>query len=243
MDLLRRGWSGPDDDLGQVSELPAPGKMALTGRLRAGAGGGAAEDEESAPHPLARPFASVQREAHLWGEGTPVPASEMTLDPQFAEAMVRFLSEMAGHGLTHLWTAGFLRDVISPLDTHPQGKACDITAFQFGSHVLHLRNGRPGESAWFNHTDTVDGTRTYEEVLHAITARMPSFFSRIVGPGNDRGHMGHWHVELTGANEATPIHAIRDDNDMPTDVTDRADARVPGWRTPGSEPPSEPTAE
>jgi hypothetical protein len=176
----------------------------------------------------------------LWGSGTPVPSEQMTLDPQFAEAMVRFLSEMAGHGLTHMWTAGFLRDVISPYDTHPQGKACDITAFQFGSHVLHLHGGRPGESAWFDHTSTVDGTRTYETVLHAITARMPSFFSRIVGPGNDSGHMGHWHVELTGANEATPIHAIRDDADMPTDVTDRADARFPDWRTPAAGgPPAE----
>jgi hypothetical protein len=184
--------------------------------------------------------------------GNPLPTSEMRLDPQFGDAMLRFLREVQSLGVTEIRTAGFLRPPASTMDTHPRGQACDITGFQIGDQLLHLRSGQPmdppapgdaaamarymdlsrGHSDWFDHTGTIRGM-THEEVFHAITNLMRSYFSRIIGPGNDRRHMGHWHVELT-ANPGTgpQVHAQMLDRDQRTETTDAADRRSPGWRTP-----------
>lgn len=189
----------------------------------------------------------------LNNRGGSLSTSQMRLDPQFADAMVRFLSMLSGLGCSALWTAGFLRQPISPMDTHPQGKACDITGFQFGDTLLHLRSGRPvdppaagdtaaetaydavrgGHSDWFDHHGRFPDGRTHEEVMHAITARMRSYFSRIIGPGANARHMNHWHVELTGrAGSGPQVQAIARDTDMPDEVRNPADRRAPEWMTP-----------
>ncbi|HVK78952.1 MAG TPA: DUF4157 domain-containing protein [Kofleriaceae bacterium] len=153
--------------------------------------------------------------------GRQLGADEMHLEVVFADAMLRFLEMVRGLGATEMWTAGFLREPISPDDTHPRGQACDITGFKFGDVMIHLRNGRRdpagypagGErtcSDWYNHADKING-QSYSQILHALTARMATYFSRIVGPGHDAAHAGHWHVELTDGTPRTPrIHAIQD---------------------------------
>lgn len=184
--------------------------------------------------------------------GRPLRTDEMHLDPIFADAMVRFLEELGGLGVTEMWTAGFLREAISSADTHPRGQACDITGFQVGGQLLHLRSGRPqappgeegdenyedrrrGHSDWFDHTGMVGGM-THERVLHAITNIMRTYFSRIVGPGHNQEHQGHWHIELTqGTSRGPQVLAVARDVDQPSFVTERADLREEGWRTPGEE--------
>jgi hypothetical protein len=186
--------------------------------------------------------------------GRPLRMEEMHLDPVFADAMVRFLDEMRRIGVTEMRTAGFLRNPMSPADTHARGQACDITGFQFSEQLLHLRSGRPmrppgpgdspdyraryndtrrGHSDWFDHTGRI-GSMSHERVFHAINGMMRRFFSRIVGPGNDPAHMGHWHVDLTESRSRGPqVRAIALDRDQPSWVMQRADTREEGWRTPG----------
>lgn len=153
--------------------------------------------------------------------GRQLGPSEMHLQVQFADAMLRFLEMVRGLGATEMWTAGFLREPISPDDTHPMGRACDITGFRFGDQLLHLRNGgrdpagypegvEPRFSDWYNHRARLGG-QTYSEILHALTARMATYFSRIVGPGHDSAHAAHWHVELgAGDPRGTRILALQD---------------------------------
>ncbi|MFO7696503.1 MAG: hypothetical protein R6X16_05035 [Anaerolineae bacterium] len=199
---------------------------------------------------------AVQVDLHRTGititnnNGRPLRAEEMHLDPVFADAMVRFLQELAALGVTELWTAGFLRNAISSADTHPRGQACDMTGFKIGDQLLHLRSGRPqappggagdenydslrrGHSDWYDHAGTVGGM-SHERVLHAITNIMRTYFSRIVGPGHNAEHQGHWHVELTQSTARGPqVLAVARDVDQPGFVTQRAEAREQGWRTPG----------
>ncbi len=184
--------------------------------------------------------------------GNPLTTTRMRLDPVFADAFLRFLRQLQGLGVTEIRTAGFLRSPISPADTHPRGQACDITGFQIGDQLLHLRSGRPmdppaegdaaaqaryddvrrGHSDWFDHTGQIGGM-THEEVMHAITNMMRSHFSTIVGPGNDASHMGHWHVELTSSGRTGPqVRAQMDDRDQPDFVRDRAARQAPEWETP-----------
>lgn len=151
--------------------------------------------------------------------GRQLGPDEMHLDIAFAEAMLRFLEMLRGLGATEMRTAGFLRDPISPDDTHPWGRACDITGFRFGAIEIMLRNGRRDPagyaagttrfSDWFNHEQRVDG-QTYAQILQAITARMATYFNGITGPGHDAAHDNHWHVQLTGRDSGSPIHAIQD---------------------------------
>lgn len=153
--------------------------------------------------------------------GRQLGPSEMHLQVHLADAMLRFLEMVRGLGATEMWTAGFLREPISPDDTHPMGRACDITGFRFGDALLHLRNGgrdpagypegvEPRFSDWYNHRARLGG-QTYSEILHALTARMATYFSRIVGPGHDSAHAAHWHVELgAGEPRGTRILAIQD---------------------------------
>jgi hypothetical protein len=137
----------------------------------------------------------------------------MHLDPEFALRMTHFLGWLAGQGVTRMWTSGFLRNAMSPQDTHPMGLACDITGFTFGDGtILHLRSGvtsragyeteqpRPpaGGSAWFDHHNRMgnrpDG-RTYADAIMGIAWQMTAHFDRIVGPGHNPEHMNHFHVE------------------------------------------------
>jgi hypothetical protein len=188
--------------------------------------------------------------------GTPLPPKEIHLDPVFADAMVRFLHELHSLGVTEMRTCGFLRDPMSPADTHPQGRACDITGFQFSDQLLHLRSGYPmrppqpddspkyvaeynnifkGHSDWFDHTGKI-GDMSHERILHAITNIMRKYFSKIIGPGSNGLHMGHWHVELTeGTNRGVQVNAIALDADQPDWVSNRARNRYSEWRTPGEE--------
>ncbi len=199
---------------------------------------------------------AVQVDLHRSGitvtnnNGRPLRTEEMHLDPVFAAAMIRFLEQLAGLGVTEMWTAGFLRQAISAADTHPRGQACDITGFMIAGQLVHLRSGRPqappaeersedyeslrrGHSDWYDHTGTVGGM-SHERVLHAITNIMRTYFSRIVGPGHNAEHQGHWHVELTQSTSRGPqVRAVALDVDQPAFVTDRADLREEGWRTPG----------
>ena len=273
---LRQAWSpGSRPDLltaGAAAAMDAGDRLALarewlswlSGALgELGTGTGRGEIRRQRGYATADPTrighaAAVEVDLHRTGvtitnnAGNPLPTSRMRLDPQFADAFVRFVRALQGLGVSEIRTAGFLRAPISPADTHPRGQACDITGFQIGDQLLHLRSGRPmdpppagnpsaqaqydslgaGHSDWFDHTGTVGGM-THEEVMHAVTNMMRSYFSTIVGPGNDPRHMGHWHVELTGSGRTGPqVRAQMDDRDQPDFVTDRADARQPEWRTP-----------
>ena len=140
--------------------------------------------------------------------GNLLPQSDMHLDPEFALRMTSFLQWLAGMGVTRMWTSGFLRNAMSPQDTHPMGLACDITGFKIGEHVLHLRSGvtsrdgyeaaQPsppaGGSAWFDHHNRI-GDRTYAQIMMGIAWQMTAHFDRIVGPGHNPEHMNHFHVE------------------------------------------------
>ncbi|MBK7074990.1 MAG: DUF4157 domain-containing protein [Myxococcales bacterium] len=148
------------------------------------------------------------------------------LDPEFALAMVQFLTTLAGMGATRMWTSGFLRGAMSYADTHPMGMACDITGFTFSDGtIIHLRSGYPrrggtdaatddaarapvdapepdasdtsrGHSDWFDYDHHFAG-RTHAAVMMGIAAMMPSYFHRIIGPGHNAQHMAHFHVELS----------------------------------------------
>jgi hypothetical protein len=159
---------------------------------------------------------------------------ETHLDILFAEAMLRFLEDLRGLGIVEMRTAGFLRDPISPRDTHPLGQACDITAFKAGDVLLSLGNGRRaasytgatrGEySDWYNHEQQING-QTYAQILQAITARMAIYFSHVTGPGHDPAHDNHWHVELTAERRShrsrVPLHVVQD---HPPEATPDAEA-------------------
>jgi hypothetical protein len=135
----------------------------------------------------------------------------MHIDPVFALRMTHFLQWLAGQGVTRMWTSGFLRNAMSPQDTHPMGLACDITGFTFSDGtILHLRSGLPnrggggardeapprGHSDWFDHDDRM-GDRTHAQIMMGIGFRLTAYFDRIVGPGHNPEHMNHFHVELS----------------------------------------------
>jgi hypothetical protein len=82
-----------------------------------------------------------------WNTGAAVPLREMQLDPVFALAMVRFLEAIRALGVRKMWTSGFLRTSMSAADTHPYGQACDITGFEIGGDLIHLRSGYPRRPA------------------------------------------------------------------------------------------------
>jgi hypothetical protein len=169
----------------------------------------------------------------LWGNGTPVPPTQMHLDPVFAAAMVQFLRGLRGLGVTRLHTAGFIRTAMSSLDAHPTGHAVDITGFEFGGACLHLRSGLPaaedrgeayegrvapggredlrrGPSDYYNTRDRL-GERTHRDVMLGIVSLMRGVFTRVVGPGHDAQHNAHFHCERTGAAAArTEIHVLED---------------------------------
>ena len=206
--------------------------------------------------PISRTFHYTQVDLNrsgvevLWGNGNPVPASEMRLDPVFAVAMFNFLEYLHGIGVTQLWTAGFSRSgghFMSIHDTHSLGQSCDITGFKFGdgptSHenLIHLRSGYPlpedhpnyahyqrGHSDWFDHHTTI-GTRTHRQIILGIAESMPRFFGRIVSPGHNPEHMAHFHVELTGTQGSPLIFGTSEYRDMPEWVQSRASSRDPGW--------------
>jgi hypothetical protein len=234
--------------------------QARLGELGTGQRGEISRNRGYSTHDLARSGneRAVEVDLHRTGvticnnRGNPLRTSGMRLDPQFAEAMVRFIRRIQSLGVSELWTAGFLRSPISPADTHPRGQACDITGFMIGGELIHLRSGRPmdppaegdtaalaryndvrsGHSDWFDHTGQINGT-THERIMHAITNIMRSHFSAIVGPGNDAQHNGHWHVELSSTGRTGPqVRAQLRDRDQPESVTDSADRRSPEWRTP-----------
>ncbi|MCK6572724.1 DUF4157 domain-containing protein [Myxococcota bacterium] len=169
----------------------------------------------------------------LWGTGSPVPRDQMHLDPVFAAAMVQFLRGLRGLGVTRLYTAGFLRTAMSSLDAHPTGHAVDLTGFEFGGALLHLRSGLPaaedrgeayegrvapagredlhrGPSDYYNTRDRL-GERTHREIMLGIVSLMRGVFTRVVGPGHDAQHNAHFHCERTGAAAArTEIHVLED---------------------------------
>ncbi|MBZ0236843.1 MAG: hypothetical protein K8M05_31230, partial [Deltaproteobacteria bacterium] len=173
----------------------------------------------------------------------------MHLDPVFARNMLRFLQAMAGQGVTRMWTAGFLRSAMSPADTHPMGMACDITGFTFSDGtIIHLRSGYParaghdrddirsGESDWFDYADHM-GSRTHAEVMMGIARAMTSYFDRIIGPGANAAHMGHFHVENSPNAEAMArrrgaheLHAVSaHSTHVPDFMRDTAERRDESW--------------
>ncbi len=124
--------------------------------------------------------------------------TEWRLDPLFALAMVNYLEEIRGMGVTVMWNQGFLRDPVSPDDTHSQGMACDIRGFTVHSQRIEL-SSNDDESAWFNTTDRIlQLNQTYREVMLALANRMPAHFGQILGPGYNPMHMNHFHVQLRG---------------------------------------------
>lgn len=201
------------------------------------------------------------------------------LDPPFALAMVHFLEAIAGLGVTRMWTSGFLRDAMSPADTHPMGMACDITGFTFSDGtVIHLRSGYPrrarqarqargegrrtaeaaapqavpggddapsdsqvepdaldtgsGHSDWFDFEHTFAG-RPHAHVMMGIAAMLPSYFHRIIGPGHNEKHMGHFHVELSPGgprSDGLRLHAVSSESThLPDWTRDGANRGNPGW--------------
>jgi hypothetical protein len=179
----------------------------------------------------------------------------MHLDPVFALNMLHFLQAMAAQGVTRMWTAGFLRSAMSPADTHPMGMACDITGFTFSDGtIIHLRSGYParagtdrtdihsGESDWFDYTDHM-GSRTHADVIMGIARVMPTYFDRIIGPGANSAHMGHFHVENSPNAEAQArrrgaheLHVVSaHSTHVPDFMRDTADRRDRTWDD-GTEP-------
>ena len=187
--------------------------------------------------------------------GVESSSMSMHLDPVFALNMSRFLEGLARRGVTRMWTSGFLRSAMSPLDTHPMGLACDITGFTFSSgHVIHLRSGQPtrdhdgdatpvegngtlpdapaGPSAWFDTHHTMNG-QTYAHVIMGLTALMPTYFDRIIGPGANAEHMAHWHVETSPngpPRDGLRLHAVSSESThVPEFMRDAADRRSDDW--------------
>lgn len=204
-----------------------------------------------------------------WNTGSNVPLTEMHLDPVFALAMVRFLQAIKALGVRRIYTSGFLRNAMSPADTHPYGQACDITGFVVGTELIHLRSGGPvepppgrdatsedpaerwdlqsgeyndlrsGHSDWFDERQTT-ASRTHREIMTGIAALMPAYFARIIGPGHNAAHMGHFHVELYGNEQSGPaLRALVGYADLESQdfVRARADRRDPAWRDGGDSPP------
>jgi hypothetical protein len=152
--------------------------------------------------------------------------AEMRIDAQFADALVRFLEDIRGLGVTTMRTNGLLRDPLSFEDTHPRGLAADICGFIIDGQEIHLRNGRENPdgyaggagafSDWYNRAGAIRG-QTPSAILHAITARMAQYFSMIVGPGHNAAHDNHWHVQLTtgsvtGGADRADVMVIQDDD-------------------------------
>ena len=177
--------------------------------------------------------------------GAESSSMSMHLDPVFALNMSRFLEGLARRGVTRMWTSGFLRSAMSPADTHPKGMACDITGFTFSDgHVIHLRSGQPtdgegalpeapaGPSAWFDTHHTMNG-QTYAHVIMGLSALMPTYFDRIIGPGANAQHMAHWHVETSpnGApRDGLRLHAVSSESThVPEFMRDAADRRSDDW--------------
>ena len=179
--------------------------------------------------------------------GAESSSMSMHLDPVFALNMSRFLEGLARRGVTRMWTSGFLRSAMSPADTHPKGMACDITGFTFSSgDVIHLRSGQPtrdhgdgtlpdapaGPSAWFDTHHTMNG-QTYAHVIMGLTALMPTYFDRIIGPGANAEHMAHWHVENSPngpPRDGLRLHAVSSESThVPEFMRDAADRRSDDW--------------
>lgn len=136
------------------------------------------------------------------------------VDPVFGVALYRFFCAARREmGISEVYTNGFTRPPVSPIDTHSRGDAMDIKGFKFGSHLLLLRSGRmmsPGDadyndltrghSDWFDIHGTIPerGGRTHEQMMRDFVSIMPRFFGQIVGPGQNAEHMNHFHVQLVG---------------------------------------------
>lgn len=58
---------------------------------------------------------------------------------------------------------------------------------------------------------------------------MPDFFGLIVGPGHNREHMNHFHVELFANADRHALRAIAEYADQPEWVAQRVQISDPDW--------------
>jgi hypothetical protein len=197
-----------------------------------------------------------------WNPGGTLPVAEMHLNPAFAERMVSFLTEIRSLGVARLFTAGFLRAPMSPADSHPFGRAVDITGFGLtDGREIRLRSGYPlpgstpadvrehyarGHSDWFEGGPEVGAggapSLGAREIMLALAVRLPGHFSTIVGPGHNAEHMNHFHCEISneeGEDEPGVFYAMSDPSEMPRFAQPRI-ARASA--DPTGEPAAEPDA-
>lgn len=124
------------------------------------------------------------------------------LDPIFALAMIRFLEYVKKLGVSDVYNQGFYRDATGTQDTHTAGKACDLCGFTYKGEKIQLGIGKQLPPMHEGHSDFYDITsihdsKTHRQIIHDFAKKLPPYFSRIVGPGNNEDHSTHWHVELT----------------------------------------------